>query len=191
MNIDKIFDTLKLNSAFLPFFKNINMSDDDLAKFIANVSEESMRLYRVKENLNYSTESRLIAVYPSKFKHGGYKAKDYLNNPVKLGNLVYSNKLGNGDINSGDGGKFLGRGLLQITGKVNYQSFKNDSGIDCISNPSILEQPKYALESALWYWHKNVGAGKTIEQTRKLINGPAMLGMDHVRLVYNQILKIM
>lgn len=65
---------------------------------------------------------------------------------------AYEGRADLGNINPGDGVKYKGRGLIQITGRKNYEAISNDTGIDFLSNPSLLMQPDYAVMSACWYW---------------------------------------
>lgn len=60
-----------------------------------------------------------------------------------------------GNIYPGDGNKFRGRGVLQITGRINYSRVSKALGVDFVSNPSLLEEPEYAVESAMWWWNKH------------------------------------
>jgi putative chitinase len=78
----------------------------------------------------------------------------YARKPEKIANKVYASRMGNGNEASGDGWKFRGRGLIQLTGKENYQKFSQENGIDCVKNPDLLLQPEWALTSACWFWKK-------------------------------------
>jgi putative chitinase len=74
-------------------------------------------------------------------------------NPEKLANRVYANKIGNGDEASGDGWRYRGRGLIQVTGRANYLAFEKHTGIPALSQPDLLSQPRYAVWSACLFWH--------------------------------------
>ena len=95
--------------------------------------------------------------------------------PEKIANRVYADRMGNGNEASGDGWKFRGRGLIQLTGKDNYQQFAKDYGIDCVKNPDLLLEPQFALASACWFWQKrnlNTFADKDdIVMVTKRVNG--------------------
>lgn len=188
MNLDKVFKELKLNTEFLASFKDIQnqFTDEDLARFIANTAEESLRFFVLKENMNYSTVEGLKGSY--KIMRTISNPQSYVKQPVKLANLVYANRLGNGSVDSGDGWKYRGRGLIQITGKDNYKSYSKYSGVDVISNPELLETPKHALGSAVWFWKTNgISNAKDITETRARVNGPAKLGLTNVIKTYNKI----
>ena len=89
-----------------------------IAAFLANVAHESGSLRHNEENLNYSAE-RLMQVFPRYFR--GRNVWAYNHHPELIANVVYSSRMGNGDSRSGDGWKFRGRGLIQLTGKDNYE----------------------------------------------------------------------
>jgi len=122
-----------------------------IAAFIAQIAHESANLSAVQENLNYRGV-RLLQVFPKYFDAGNVDA--YAGNPVKIGNRIYANRMGNGDEASGEGFKYHGRGLIQITGKYNYISISNDTGTDYVGNPDLLAQPAAAAMSAAWFWYK-------------------------------------
>lgn len=94
-------------------------------------------------------------------------------------NLVHAGRLGNGNTASGDGWKYRGRGLIQLTGKSNYQKFMDASNVDVIKKPELLLEPRYAVLSAAWFWNRmklNDWADKdNYRVLTKRIN-PAMLG---------------
>lgn len=92
------------------------------------------------ESMYYTTARRIRQVWPSRFSLA--RARKYTRNPAKLGNTVYSNRLGNGDYHSGDGYKYRGRGIgAQLTGKVNYEKFSKILNIDLVNNPNLAMDP--------------------------------------------------
>ena len=120
------------------------------AHFLAQIAHESNELESVVENLNYS-QARLTQVFPRYFRTIEESAP-YNRQPEKIANRVYSNRMGNGDEASGDGWKFRGRGLIQLTGKENYKKASDEIGVDFISNPDLVQGPVYASLTAGWYW---------------------------------------
>lgn len=125
-----------------------------IAGFLAQCGHESGGFRFVEENLNYSAKA-LDSVFGKYFKNGGRSAKEYARKPEKIANVVYGNRMGNGDEDSGDGWKFKGRGYIQLTGKSNYTAFAESVDMnldDCIE---YLKTPMGALESALWFWNTN------------------------------------
>jgi len=124
-----------------------------IAGFLSNVAHESAGFKFVKENLNYSAAS-LMRVWPSRFPNLEV-AQRYAMQPEKIANRAYADRMGNGDEASGDGAKFLGRGLIQLTGKNNYVAYSLACDNEALQHPEIVEQPKYAAESAGWFWNVN------------------------------------
>ncbi len=121
-----------------------------MAAFLAQIAHESGQLSRLKENLNYSA-ARLMQVWPKRFPTL-QKAQSYERNPEKLANYVYAGRLGNGDEASGDGWRFCGRGLIQLTGRGNPRAAAAGIGLPLESEPQLLEQPDAAALSAAWFW---------------------------------------
>jgi putative chitinase len=120
------------------------------AAFIGQCAVESANFTRLQENLNYSAQ-RLTQVWPSRFPNISM-AEPYANNPEKLADFVYAGRMGN--LQDGDGWKFHGRGLIQLTGRENYANCGSGVGVDLIDNPDLLLTPKYAVLSAGWFWNK-------------------------------------
>jgi putative chitinase len=131
------------------------------AAFIAQTALESLFFTRTVENLNYSRAERIVAVFGSRFKvpehvdRTAYRvqlAQAYVRNPVGLGNFVYANLNGNGPVESGDGYRFRGRGLIMCTGRSMYQHVGDGLGLDLINKPELLEERGMAAMSAGFYW---------------------------------------
>lgn len=158
------------------------------AGFIAQLAHESGMFKFVKENLNYSDKA-LLAVFPKYFNAENVQA--YARQPEKIANRVYGNRMGNGDEASGDGFKYCGRGLIQLTGKDNYKRFSDAVGVDFVSNPELVEQPEYACLSAGWFWSVNglnkLADAKDILGMTKRING-GTIGLDHRTELYNKLI---
>ena len=122
-----------------------------IAHFLAQILHESGHLKYKSENLNYSAQS-LLKVFPKYFKDI-IDANNYARQPVKIANRVYANRMGNGNEASGEGWKFRGRGLLQLTGKSNYIECGKFCKLDLIQFPdSILGDPELNIKVACWYW---------------------------------------
>ena len=124
-----------------------------IAGFISNVAHESAGFKFVKENLNYSAAS-LMRVWPTRFPTVEI-AQRYAMQPEKIANRAYADRMGNRDEASGDGWKYIGRGLIQLTGKNNYVAYSMACDNEALQHPEIVEQPKYAAESAGWFWDVN------------------------------------
>lgn len=144
--------TTHLNEAFDRFEINTSLRQ---AAFISQIGHESTRLTRTEENLNYSANG-LIRTFPNHFTPE--TAKDFAYKPARIANRVYANKGGNGDESSGDGWKFRGRGLIQITLLRNYQirGKRLVEDVDYFVNqPDLLISPEWAVRSAADYWDEN------------------------------------
>jgi putative chitinase len=120
------------------------------ASFLAQIAHESGNLNTLEENLNYSAK-RLMAVWPKRFPTLA-SATPYANNPKALANHVYALRMGNGAASSGDGYKYRGRGVLQLTGRSNYKSAGVALGLDLINSPDLLLSQQTAAQSAAWFW---------------------------------------
>lgn len=118
-----------------------------LAAFLAQVGHESARLSRVVENLNYSSDG-LVKTWPSLFD--AKLAAEYACQPERIANAVYNARMGN--TAPGDGWKYRGRGLIQITGKSNYIACGAALQLDLLTHPEVLERPQHAAMSAAWFW---------------------------------------
>ena len=149
-----------------------------IAHFMAQLEHES-GLKPISENLNYS-ENGLLNTFGKYFNKTNVKL--YARKPEKIANRVYANRMGNGNEASGEGWKYIGRGFIQITGKINYFQLANDTDLDCLKNPDSLLQEANAMISALWFWNK-AGLNKLADKndlkgiTRKINGG--YNGLEH------------
>lgn len=126
--------------------------------FLAQCAHESAGFSRFAENLNYSAAG-LAATWPGRFRGADGQpnalALAYQRRPAVIANHVYANRMGNGDEESGDGWRFRGRGLLQITGRGMYQRCGDALGLPLLEQPDLLLQPEQAVLSAAWFWQSN------------------------------------
>lgn len=120
-----------------------------MAHFLAQIAVESGELQFTKENLNYSAQG-LLKTFPRYFNTTN--VGKYERNAERIGNKVYANRMGNDDEASGDGYRFRGRGLIQLTGKNMYISYTKYCGVDLLKQPELLEKPFGATRSAFWYF---------------------------------------
>jgi len=123
------------------------------ACFLGQCAHESGGFTALSENLNYSAAS-LCRVWPKRFPTitDGQICE---RNPEKIANRVYASRMGNGDEESGEGYAYRGRGLIQLTGKSNYDACGKALDVDLIENPDLVATPQYAALSAGWFWNKN------------------------------------
>ena len=168
----------------------ISTSKERIAAFLAQTSHESGGYTMLSENLNYRAAT-LAACWPNRFAELGPDKKpvkdangknqptavanSIAGKPELIANLVYSSRMGNGPAESGEGWKYRGRGLKQLTGKDNYTRCGNAIGADFVNNPKLLLEPQYAALSAGWFWSANkcdqFADKKDIEGLTKRING--------------------
>lgn len=141
------------------------------ASFLGQCAHESNNFTALVENLNYKAES-LCKVWPKRFPTLEM-AQPYHRNPEKIANHVYANRMGNGDEASGEGFAYRGRGLIQLTGKANYQACGDALGVDLVSDPDLVSTPQYAALSAGWFWstHHLNNIAEDITAVTKKING--------------------
>jgi len=147
------------------------------AGFIGQCQHESGNFKTLEENLHYSAAS-LMRVWPSRFPDQA-TADQYANNPEKIANKVYAGRMGNTE--DGDGWKYHGRGVIQLTGKDNYMFCGQAIKLDLINNPDLLLEPMNAMLSAGWFWNKRgLNAAADVsgwEEITRKING-GVLGLD-------------
>ena len=136
-----------LTSAFERFEIN---TPERQAAFIGQCAHESANFKTLQENLNYSAKG-LNATWPSRFP-SDEAAQPFHRQPEKIANKVYSGRMGNTD--EGDGWKYRGRGLIQLTGKDNYRLASDALEVDFITDPDLVLTKEYAALTAAWYWNK-------------------------------------
>jgi putative chitinase len=170
------------------------------AAFIGQCAYESSEFNQLIEILRYRDAARIAYIFRTRFDLDHDKeispaelaiAQRFVNQPEALGNFVYSGRNGNGNMESGHGFKYRGRGPIQITGLANYRDFAFASKFDVITNPDDLLQPDVGITSALWFWttrglNQLADAGDYETITRRInggINGLAE------RLVYIEKIK--
>jgi len=124
-----------------------------VAAFIAQAAHESGNFTALHENLNYRAET-LRKVFPKYFPTDAL-AQQYAHNQEAIANRVYANRMGNGPEESGDGYRYCGRGLIQLTGQSNYQSFADSIETPIEQIPDFLQTFEGAVQSACWFWENN------------------------------------
>ena len=147
------------------------------AAFIGQCAHESGNFKTLQENLNYSAEG-LMKTWPSRFSTKDI-ADQYARQPAKIAGKVYNGRLGNAS--EEEAAKYLGRGLIQLTGKENYANCGSGIGVDLLANPTLLLEPRYAALSAAWFWNKKglnaLADASDYETMTKRING-GLIGLD-------------
>ncbi len=177
-------------SEILPVYE-IN-TPERVAAFIAQCAHESGNFRFLKENLNYRAES-LTKTFSKYFKTLE-EAKAYEKRPEKIANKVYANRMGNGDEASGDGFRYLGRGLIQLTGKNNYTLFAAAIDTPLEEIPEYLQTFEGAVQSACWFWEQNNlnqwADKKDILTLTKRING-GTIGLEDRIKHFNHALHVL
>jgi len=193
--MNKVFPNNKNIDKWVKEFEVLPTYDIDtnirVAAFLSQTGHESAGFTAVSENLNYSANA-LMSVFKKYFPTQEL-AVAYARKPTMIANRVYANRMGNGSETSGDGWKYRGRGILQVTGKDNYKRFsewvKNPSIID---NPDLVAEPQYATLSAIWFWDINklnaIADTGNIQLLTKRINGGTN-GIEHRTELYHNIMK--
>ena len=174
-----------------------------IAGFLAQTSHESGGYTMLTENLNYRALT-LATLWPNRFavlgpdkkpkKDANGKniptavANSIAGKPELIANLCYSSRMGNGPAESGDGWKFRGRGLKQLTGKDNYARCGNALGLDLVGNPDLLLEPMAAARSAGWFWKANnlssfADVGDIKGMTKKINGG--YIGVEARQALYD------
>jgi putative chitinase len=180
----------KALSQLLPDYE-IN-TPERIAAFIAQCAHESGGFLFLTENLNYKAES-LLKVFPKYFKDMP-TAKAYEKKPEKIANRIYADRMGNGNEASGDGFKYRGRGLIQLTGKTNYTWFAASLEITPEEAAEYTQTFEGAAQSACWFWETNkinAFADKNdIVGMTKRING-GTIGLEDRKKHYEHALHVL
>jgi putative chitinase len=158
-----------------------------LAHFFAQVLHESGCMRFDTENLNYSSEA-LMKLFGKYFKTKK-EADAYARQPEKIANRVYANRMGNRGETSGDGWKYRGRGLIQLTGRTNYKAFAEWIGDEAVMNQPDRVSSEYAVQSAVFFWDKNnlnrlADKDDVVGLTHKINGGDN--GLAHRRELFNK-----
>lgn len=160
----------------------------DLTAWLPQVLHETGMLERLEENLSYSAE-RLMAVWPSRFPTMA-AAEPFARKPEALAEKVYGGRMGN--TLPGDGHRFRGRGLIQLTGRAGYRLVGDLLGQDLEGMPHLIEQPRYAIEAAVAWWEGSVPDGMLSDQVklRRRVNG-GEIGLAHCQQLADMTCKVL
>jgi putative chitinase len=162
-----------------------------IAGFFAQTCHESMNFTALSENLSYRAET-LEKLFSKYFSKAGRNAADYSKQPEKIANIIYGGRMGN--VQEGDGYRFRGRGVIQLTGRDNYTAFGKSVGMSPEQVIDYVQTKKGALESACWYWNSrkiNTACDNNdIVLMTKLVNG-GTIGLEDRRKHYEQALAVL
>jgi putative chitinase len=158
------------------------------ACFIGQCMHESGGFRLTKENLNYSAAS-LMKTWPSRFPDMD-TAEKYEHNPTKIASKVYMGRMGN--TTPEEAGMYIGRGLIQLTGKDNYKAASDALGVDLLANPQLVEEPRYATLTAGWFFNKKqlnqLADVMDLDTMTKRING-GLIGLEDRKAKINMALN--
>jgi putative chitinase len=162
-----------------------------VAAFLAQCAHESGGFVFLKENLNYKAAS-LRRVFPKYFPDDA-TANAYAMQPEKIANRVYANRMGNGPEDSGDGFRYCGRGLIQLTGKDNYTFFAGSLDIPVEEASEYLQTFEGAVQSACFFWEQNnlnqwADKGDILTLTKRINGGT--IGLEDRQKHYQHALHI-
>ena len=165
-----------------------------VASFLAQCAHESGEFRALKENLNYRPET-LRKIFPKYFPNDEL-ARQYASMPNKqeaIASRVYANRMGNGPEESGDGYRYCGRGLIQLTGKQNYQAFADSIETPVEELPEYLATFEGAVQSACWFWETNnlnqfADTGDILTMTKRINGGT--IGLDDRIKHYQHALQV-
>lgn len=164
-----------------------------IAMFMAQCGHESLNFRVLEENLNYSAKG-LNTVFPKYFERAGRDAEKYHRKPGKIANVVYADRMGNRNAASGDGWKFRGRGVIQLTGAHNYHMFAEKIEKNADEAVEYLSTKEGALESACWFWNNNqlnnLADELNIEKCTRVING-GLNGLSDRKHHYEEAMKVL
>lgn len=162
------------------------------AAFLAQCIHESGAFAHLEEDLYYRRPERIKAIWPSRVKTLD-QAKALCCKPEALANVVYAGR--NGNTQPGDGWKFRGRGLLQITGRAQYQLAEDETGLPFTAAPDQVAEPPAACMTAALYWQRNNLNAKAdkgdIDGITRAINGPGMVAAEEREDQYHRCLSIL
>lgn len=161
-----------------------------IAMFLAICGHETGDFTVFTENLNYGAKG-LRDTWPTRFNIA--TAAIYARKPEKIANKVYANRMGNGNEASGDGWKYRGKGLIQITGKENYTSFARAIAMPLDKVLTYIETKEGALKSALWFWSDHslnpLSDHQNVLSVTKIVNG-GTIGLSDRQIRFFKALKI-
>ena len=168
------------------------VTPEEQACFIGQFSYESNHFKSLEENLNYRPET-LMQLWPKRFPSHD-EAMKYAHQPEKIANHIYSNRMGNRDEASGDGWRFRGSAICQLTGHDNFWHAGQALGVDLVANPDLARTPKYAAPIGGWFWSTHgcnrLAEAKDYNGCTRVING-GLFGAEQRVAVMHQCEQIL
>jgi putative chitinase len=163
-----------------------------MAAFVAQCAHESSNFTALEEGLFYRSADRICKIFPSRVANVA-AAQALVGNPQALADCVYAGRNGNGDEASGDGYRFRGRGLIQLTGRANYERAANALARDYIADPDLVAAADDACLTAGWFWDASklnaLADAGSFDAITRAVNGPAMAGAAERRELFELALR--
>lgn len=189
----KVANLEKFLEGFNETFEHFEINTpESMAMFLAQTGHESGNFSATEENLNYSAKG-LTGTFRKYFPNEA-DATPYARKPEKIANKVYGGRMGNGPEASGEGYKYRGRGVIQLTGKDNYRNCGKALGIDLLAEPDQVAKNPVAVLSAGWFWDTrklNTWAekGDVLTVTKKINGGT--IGLEDRKKHYEHIVEVL
>jgi len=164
------------------------------AMFLAQVSHESNDFRSLRENLHYSAK-KLYELFPKHFESVEEAQETVEQGPSAIAEEIYGNRKALGNVDAGDGARYIGRGYIQLTGRSNYAAAGEALGLDLVNHPELAEEPENAARIAVWFWQRDKRLGKRaragdVVGVTKIING-GTIGLEDRKKRYEHYLKIL
>jgi putative chitinase len=162
--------------------------------FLAQVAHESQGFKKLRENLHYSA-ARLLAVFPKKFK-SLKESQDTVNQgEAAIAEKIYGARKDLGNSTAGDGGRYIGRGYIHLTGRSNYKAAGDDLGLDLVGHPDLAEEPKNAARIAVWFWKRDKRLGerarnRDVSGVTKIVNN-GLNGLEDRKKRFKEYIEIL
>jgi len=189
----KVSNLEKFLEGFNETFEHFEINTpESMAMFLAQTAHESGNFSATEENLNYSAKG-LTGTFKRYFP-SETDATPYARKPEKIANRVYGARMGNGAESSGEGYKYRGRGVIQLTGKDNYNNCGKALGLDLLAEPDQVAKNPVAVLSAGWFWNTrklNTWAekGDVLTVTKKINGGT--IGLKDRKKHYQHIVEVL
>ena len=165
-----------------------------LAMWLAQCGYESEGFNVLRELFSYRTAASIVKVWPHKFANED-AAQKFVLQPSSLANFVYAGENGNGDFGTGDGFKYRGGGLIQLTGRANYKGVGTALSLDLEMRPQQIEIPQIAARTAGFFWKQNdlnaAADDGDFDYTTRRVNGAAMEGAADRKALWEKLMKVM
>lgn len=181
----------KARDIFVALAKKAGKTNRWIQSYLANMHRETGGFTVATENMNYKSAARIKQIYGKTIRKAGVSAESLVNNPERLANVVMDDRINNkglGNKFDGDGYKFRGRGLFQITGRDAYAKVGAGIGVDLVNNPDLMNDPTVMAKAAMWYAtnYKPAGGDSLEAVTKSIAPGKYQYNLDKARQHVNK-----